>query len=125
MAEELLLARSATRQTGAGTTKKDNVNSIDSWVLEADQQNEDLQNAIGSLEVGGGLGSGLFEDDGYLSLAMLCHECSDDAAEDEYDDDKNNDDDDDAADAPGYAEFADKFVRTSVAEQGAFLWEME
>ena len=38
------------------------MNSIDSWVLEADQQDEEVQKTIGSLEVGGGLGSGLFED---------------------------------------------------------------
>ena len=54
-----------------------------------------------------------------MTLAMLCPECSGDAAEDD------DDDDDDAADAPSYAEFADRFVRMSAAEQGAFLWQLE
>ena len=47
------------------------MNSIDSWVLEGDQQTEDLPETIGSLELGGGLGFGLFEDDGCTALAML------------------------------------------------------
>ena len=108
---------------GRWYTKKDNVNSIDSWVLDDDQQTEDLPEiGIGSLEIGGGLGCGLFEDDGYTSLAMLCPECSD------GDDDNNdNDDDDDGAadDTPGYADFANKFVRLSPAEQTAFLQHLE
>ena len=49
------------------------MNSIDSWVLDDDQQTVDMPEiGIGSLEIGGGLGCGLFEDDCYTSLAMLC-----------------------------------------------------
>ena len=81
-----------------------------------------MRSRLGSLEIGGGLGCGLFEDDGYTSLAMLCQECSD------GDDDNNdNDDDDDGAadDTPGYADFANTFVRLSPAEQTAFLQHLE
>ena len=108
---------------GRWYTKKDNVNSIDSWVLEEDQQTEDMPEiGIGSLEIGGGLGCGLFEDDGYTSLAMLCQECSDG---DDDNNDNDDDDDDDADDSPGYADFANQFVRLSSAEQTAFLHHLE
>ena len=96
---------------GRWHTKKDGVNSVDFWVLEADQQDEEVQETIGSVEVGGGLGSGLFEEDVYTSLAMLCPECSDDDATD----DNDNDDDESHADS------ADIHAPMSAAEQGAHV----
>ena len=76
------------------------MNSIDSWVFEDDQQTEHMPEiGINSFEIGGGLVCGLFEDDGYTSLAMLCQECSDG---DDDNNDNDDDDNDDADDAPGF-----------------------
>ena len=80
------------------------MNSIDSVVLEAKPS---------------------VEEDGYTSLAMLCPEWPDGGA-----DDNDNDDDESYADsanihAPSYAELADRFVRMTAAEQGAFSWQLD